>query len=115
MDRRRYQRPHAGSGATDGRECAGRAASRYLDRAVKFRGRHPSRGPDHETGSATDQIPPPFSLQELVPSTSPPWRAIRPYWLAWIEVNLDEYGDTETVVKVRSDWKDLYRAFREQV
>lgn len=54
-----------------------------------------------ETGSATDQIPPPFSLQELVPSTSPPWRAIRPYWLAWIEVNLDEYGDTETVVKVR--------------
>ncbi len=60
-----------------------------------------------ETGSATDQIPPPFSLQELVPSTSPPWRAIRPYWLVWIEVNLDEYGATETVVKVRRNGEIL--------
>lgn len=60
-----------------------------------------------ETGSSTDQVPPPFSLQELVPSTSPPWRAIRPYWLAWIEVNLDEYGDTDTVVKVRRNGEIL--------
>lgn len=52
-------------------------------------------------GGSTDTTPPEFSLDgPLTVSSSPAWRATRPWWCAWLDVNIETPGTTQTRVAV---------------
>lgn len=52
---------------------------------------------DPDTGSGTDTTPPEFSLSGAISATfSPAWRAVRPWWCAWLDVQLRVPGSTGT-------------------
>lgn len=54
-----------------------------------------------DTSSGTDTEPPEFSLSgALTPGFSPAWRAGRPWWCSWLDVNLVAPGATATRVDV---------------
>ena len=62
-----------------------------------------------DSGAGTDTTPPEFSQSDAVAvSISPAWRAPRPWWCAWLDVQLGTAGSTPTTVllarEVGSTW-----------
>lgn len=51
-----------------------------------------------DTGTGTDTTPPEFSQDDVVVGDSPAWRATRPYWCCWFDVNIENPGFSSTVV-----------------
>lgn len=67
---------------------------------------------DPAQGAGTDTTPPEFSVSgEVVPSLSPAWRATRPWWCAWLDVQLVTAGSVPTKVQllrgVGSGWVEV--------
>lgn len=64
-----------------------------------------------ETGEGTDSAPPEFSIDGPVVSTlSPAWTAARPWWGAWLDVNIELPGASPTRVVVARNAGGLWRA-----
>lgn len=69
-----------------------------------------------DTGESTDTSPPEFSLDGPVTVTfSPAWRAIRPWWGAWLDVGVEVPGSTATRVVVARPNGSLWLAVADAV